>query len=279
MFDQTQSKILDGLLIGDGYIPLKQHLFYFGQCRKNREYVEYVARQLGIPAERVRDRARKPDARTGRVYECSELRTLSHPYFAWLRQRWYKDGKKVVPKDLQVSREFLLHWFLCDGACSVLRNSAHMMLCTDGFTHEEVMFLKDLLEQAGVESNVTGRRLRVRQKSIVRFYDCVGDCPVQCLAYKWVPETTRLSRQVDLQPHYSEIFRLYTLEGWTCSEIAQKFETNYFSIRYVLKNHFGLSFGKNPTAETTCREGVVAPSETARRASPKASEDTVRSVW
>jgi hypothetical protein len=279
MFDQTQSQILDGLLIGDGYIPRNQSLFYFGQCRRNREYVEHVARQLDIPADRVRDRARKPDARTGRIYECSELRTLSHPHFAGLRQRWYRDGRKVVPEDLRVSREFLLHWFLCDGSCSVLRNSAHLMLCTDSFTAKEVESLKDLLGQVGIESHMTGGRLRVRQKSIARFYEYVGESPVECLVYKWIPMENRASRQVDLQPHYSDIFRLYSLEGWTCSEIARKFGTNYFSIRYVLKTHFGLSFGKNPTTETTCREGVVAPSETARRASPLASEDTVRTAW
>lgn len=279
MFDQTQSQILDGLLIGDGYIPQKQHLFYFGQCLRNREYVVYVARQLGIPVERVKDRSRKPDARTGQVYECSELRTLSHPYFARLRERWYRDGKKVVPNNLRVSREFLLHWFLCDGACSVIRGSAHMMLCTDSFTAEEVRFLKNQLEEVGIESQVTGRRLRVRQKSIIRFYDYVGACPVQCLAYKWIPERNRVSRQADLQPHYSDIFRLHVREGRSCSEIAQRFETNYYSIRYVLKHHFGVSFGKNPVTETTCREGVVAPSETARRASLFASEDTVRPAW
>jgi hypothetical protein len=269
MFDQTQSRILDGLMIGDGYVPQSQNLFYFGQARRNREYVEYVARQLGVPVERVRDRARKPDARTGRIYECSELRTLSNPYFASVRARWYRDRTKVVPEDLQLSKEFLLHWFLCDGACSVIRSSAHLLLCTDSFSAEEIEFLKDLLERAGIESRVVvGSRLRVRQKSVEAFFAYVGECPVACLAYKWIPTRNRVSRQADLRPHYDDIFRLRTQEGWPCSEIARKFRTNYFSIRYVLKNHFGLSFGKNPATETTCREGVVAPSETARRASP-----------
>ena len=95
MFNQTQSNMLDGLLIGDAYIPAKQRLLYFGQRRECREYVEYVARQLGVEVERVRDRARQPDKRTGRVYECSELRTLSHPIYAQLRERWYRDGKTL----------------------------------------------------------------------------------------------------------------------------------------------------------------------------------------
>jgi hypothetical protein len=268
MFDQTQSRILDGLLIGDAYVPANQNLFYFGQARRSREYVEYVARQLGIPVERVLDRARKPDARTGQVYECSELRTLSHPVFAHLRERWYRDETKVVPNDLRVSPELLLHWFLCDGCGSLNRNSAQLMLCTDCFTAEEVERLRGLLAQVGVESRVTGHRLRVRQKSVVLFYEYIGVCPVKCMAYKWIPERNRVSRQADLQPHYDEILRLFTKEGCSCSEIARKIGANYYSIRYVLKTRFGLSFGKNPATETTCREGVVAPSETARRASP-----------
>jgi hypothetical protein len=268
MFDQTQSQILDGLLIGDASIPMGQNLFYFAQRLDRREYVEYVARQLGVPVERVHDRARQPDRRTGQVYKCSELRTLSHPYYGLVRERCYRDRVKVVPKDLQISPLFLLHWFLCDGACSVNRGSAQMALCTDSFTNAEVVFLKDLLEKVGIESRVTGRRLRVRQKSIERFYDYIGDCPVECLAYKWVPTQHRVSRQKDLRPHYQQIFRRYKTNGWSCSRIAEEFGTNYFSVRYILKTHFGVSFGKNPATETTCREGVVAPSETARRASP-----------
>src|SRR5262249_16127640 len=150
---------------------------------------------------------------------------------------------------------FLLHWFLCDGACSINRGSAQMVLCSDSFTTMEVVFLKDLLETVGIESRVTGRRLRVRQKSIERFYDYIGACPVQCLVYKWVPAQHRVSRQKDLRPHYQQIFSRYTTNGWSCSRIAEEFGTNYFSVRYILKTHFGVSFGKNPATETTCREG------------------------
>jgi len=266
MFDQTRSEILDGLLIGDGSIPRNQNLFYFGQRKDSREYVEFVAKQLGIPVSRVQDRARKPDSRTGRVYHCSELRTFSDPYFARQRERWYRDGRKVVPGDLRISRPLLLHWFLCDGSCSVNRGGAQMVLCTDSFGKEEVLSLQAMLKTVGIECRPVGRRLRVRQKSIARFYEYVGPCPVKCLAYKWVPEENRVSRQTDLTPHYAEIRSLYRDDGWSCEAIARKYGTNYFSIRYVLKKLLGAGFGKNPAAETTCREGVVAPSETARRA-------------
>jgi len=268
MFNQTQSNLLDGLLISDAYIPAKQRLLYFGQCRKNREYVEYVARQLGYPVERVRDRTRQPDKRTGRRYECSELRTLSHPMFTDLRARWYADGKKVVPGDLRISPEFVLHWFLCDGACSVNRGSGQLMLCTDSFTQEEVESLQKLLASVGIESSVmASKRLRVRQRSIGRFFEYIGECPVQCLAYKWIPLSNRAAKQNNLQPNYEEIHGLYASEGWSCTQIARKFRTNYFSIRYILMKHYGVRFGKNAATETTCREGLGAPSETTRRAS------------
>lgn len=267
MFDQTQSQIIDGLLIGDGYIPRNQDLLYFGQRQTNREYVEFIAGQLGVPVERVKDRTRQPDKRTGKVYACSELRTLSNPVFAAFRKRWYRDGKKVVPGDLNVSPEFLLHWFLCDGSCSVNRSGAHMMFCTDAFTSSEVEYLKSLLESIGIESSLMRtNRIRVHQKSVERLYAYIGECPVECMKYKWIPVDNRVSRQRGLKPFYNQIYNLYTINGWSCNRIARKFETNYFSIRYILKNHYGISFGKNPATETTCREGVVAPSETIRRA-------------
>jgi hypothetical protein len=143
-----------------------------------------------------------------------------------------------------------------------------MMICTDAFTRQEAEFLKGLLESVGIESAVMRtNRLRIHQKSIERFYEYIGECPVECLKYKWVPAENRVLKHRDLRPFYGEIFSLYAISGWSCDRIARKFETNYSSIRYILKNYFGVSFGKNPAIETTCREGVVAPSETIRRAS------------
>ncbi len=270
MFDQTRSNVLDGLLISDAYIPKNQSLLYFGQCADHREYVVYVAELLGYPAERVRDRTRQPDKRIGKHYRCSELRTLAHPDFADLRRRWYRDGRKVVPGDLRISAEFVLHWFLCDGCCSVFRGNGQLVLCTDSFSSEEVEFLLTLLAQVGIESRLlASRRIRVRKNSLVRFYEYIGESPVECLAYKWIPSEIRGSRQKDLRPHYERIASSFRCEGKTCSEIARELGTNYYSIRYILRNHYGISFRKNAATETTCREGVVAPSETARRASPK----------
>jgi len=271
MFNQTQSNILDGLMLSDAYVSQKQRLFYFSQRRQNREYVEYVARLLGMEPERVLDRTRKPDKRTGKVYECSELRTLSHPIYVRLRERWYRDGKKVVPVDLRITPECVLHWFLCDGSCSVIRGGAQLVLCTDSFSREEVESLLVRLGEVGIETTFlpSCRRLRVGQKSIGRFYDYVGECPVNCLAYKWIPEENRASRQQNLKPFYEAIHNLFIINGWSCNRIARKFDTNYFSVRYILKKHYGVRFGKNAAVETTCREGVVAPSETERRASPQ----------
>jgi hypothetical protein len=269
MFNQTQSNILDGLLLGDASVPAGQNLLHFSQRSDRREYVERVAEQLGVPCDRVKDRVRQPDPRTGRSYRCSELRTLSAPVFGTLRSRWYPDGRKVVPRDLQISPECVLNWFLCDGSCSPTRGGAQLMLCTDAFAPADLEFVRDRLAGAGIEASICTRRLRVRQNSVARFYDYIGPCPVTCFAYKWVSEDLRHPpRQVDLRPHYKTIHNLYVINGWSCNRIAQKFGTNYFSIRYVLKSHFGIRFGKNADAETTCREGVVAPSETARRASP-----------
>jgi hypothetical protein len=143
-----------------------------------------------------------------------------------------------------------------------------MMICTDAFSRDEVEYLQAGLASVGIECAIMrSNRLRVHQKSIARFYEYIGECPVECLKYKWIPVANRTSKQQDLKPFYEQIFNLHTINGWSCNQIARKFETNYFSIRYVLKNHYGIRFGKNPTVETTCREGVVAPSETTRRAS------------
>ncbi len=246
MFNQTQKQIIDGLIISDAYVA-REGLFYISQTSKYHEYVVYIANQLDIEENRVKIRARQPDKRTGKIYECSELRTLSHPVYLELRKRWYKNGRKVVPRDLVISKEFILHWFLGDGCCSINRNGAILVLCTDAFTKSDVEYLKGLMKNIGINCTIQkNNRLRIPKKDMLTFFDYMGDCPVDCLAYKWLDRKYLVLKQRSLKPFYSEIYRLY-LKGWSLTQIAEKFDTNYFSIRYILKHSYSVSLSKNST--------------------------------
>ncbi len=246
MFNQTQKQILDGLIISDAYIT-REGMFYISQTSKNHEYVVYIANQLGIEENRIKIRTRKPDKRTGKIYECSELRTLQHPIFLKLRERWYKNGRKVVPQNLIVSKEFLLHWFLGDGCCSINRNSAILVLCTDAFTKHEVEYLKKLMKSIEINCTIQkNNRLRIPKKDMIAFFDYMGDCPIKCFEYKWLDHKYLVLKQQNLKPFYSEIYYLY-LNDWSLNQIAEKFNTNYFSIRYILKNSYSVNLSENFT--------------------------------
>lgn len=43
------------------------------------------------------------------------LQTISHPGLERY-QKWYNTGKKVFPKDIELSPKTLKHWYVCDGA-------------------------------------------------------------------------------------------------------------------------------------------------------------------
>lgn len=71
-------------------------------------------------------------------------RTTVSEYLTTQYERWYPKGSKIVPRDIDLSDEMLLWWYLGDGTLHRRKsrpNYRRIMFCTDSFSVEDNEFL------------------------------------------------------------------------------------------------------------------------------------------
>ena len=109
-----------------------------------------------------------------------------------VRDRWYPSGRKIVPRNLVVSKDCLLYWFLSDGSIEFSNRRRfpkskfmRIRLATDGFDNQDNEVLINKLKEIGIEAIYRAKRLYIRSKSNERFFNMLGKPPINCYKYKW----------------------------------------------------------------------------------------------
>lgn len=93
---------------------------------------------------------------------CYYFRTVSHPYFAYLRQRFYQAGKRILPADL-VEENFtpfmLAVWIMDDGT----KCGNQLRINSQCFSKDENAQLQKILSaKLGIRSVLNKDKNRVR---------------------------------------------------------------------------------------------------------------------
>lgn len=132
--------MFDGLLLGDAWIECdgkSEGRLAITQCDAHLDWLVSIKKCLdfyNIKNTLIKTKNRGWLLRTGKYVN-----------FTQLRQEWYPDGKKIVPKKLQLTSITLAHWIWGDGT---LTNSGYTYsLCTDGFSETDVDLLIELLQK------------------------------------------------------------------------------------------------------------------------------------
>jgi len=156
-----------GTMLGDAGIsrPIKNS----DACRYNhtntkKDYSEWIQEQLEKASIKQKTKVRDRNENWNTVYE---IQTRVYPIFYQLRQEWYPEGIKIVPKSLELNPEIMLYWYLDDGC---LTNSS-IILCTDGFDKksdqhlQKELFLKfDIMSKRAYIKSQDKYRLRLNKK-------------------------------------------------------------------------------------------------------------------
>ena len=178
-------QILDGLIIGDGHIAqINKHTARYAQACKYKEFLDHIQEVLPLNWGPICQ---------DKKWHCYHIKSRFTPSLLIFRQRWYPKGKKIVPKDIILSKEVLLYWFLGDGSIrfpnrSKFPNSKHyeIKLATDSFSRKDNLFLISKLAEIGIESSLLGRnQIRIMARSNHKFFKLIGDSPIDCYKYKW----------------------------------------------------------------------------------------------
>jgi hypothetical protein len=115
-----QHNIIAGILMGDGWIGRDKDNARFEVSLIREEYLEWLKTQLSPISLDVhmKDSARESALRNGGEEEnynsIYRLQTIYHPELNKYKD-WYKTGKKIFPKDINMTPTTLKSWYVCDG--------------------------------------------------------------------------------------------------------------------------------------------------------------------
>lgn len=144
---KAQKAIIVGSLLGDGYMRCKinAHL-EVNHAYSQKEYVDWKYKQL---KNLVRTPPIKRRGNRGRV--AYRFTTRSLPSITRFYKKFYKDGRKIVPKDIELKPLTLAIWFMDDGS----RCGNQLYFNTQQFLKEnQKRLIQKLKNQWGVKSRL-----------------------------------------------------------------------------------------------------------------------------
>ena len=235
--NNVQQDLLTACMLGDGHVGKNNHRFSIGQKESRKDYVGYVYEIL------------HPYSSNMYKDSCSHVSwrmyTISHRVFDEIREAWYEQQNKRIPRSLKLNAFILAHWYLQDGSNNPKKKSVR--LSTQSFSLEDVEFLvevmkRDLSIEATVNFSKQQPTIHVGVNSYLKFIEIVKEYVLwSCFSYKTdVSEydaNTHKKIGVSKLNHdkAKEIRNLYN-DGVKVSDIAKIYDVTISSIYNVVNN-------------------------------------------
>lgn len=190
---------LDGLLISDASLcPPKGRSTSsnYGHSSVSQDWLESI--QNRFIREGIQSKITTNFRRNKIGYNLMSLKYL-HLFAQY--HRWYRNGVKGVPKDIDFSnKSFLRNWIYGDGTRVGSSNSV-LRLCTESFVTEDIDYLVAGLNRLGFEFKKVwwGKnkpqdcwRISIGKRTgLPEFLQFIGKCEIPSLDYKWNPTGER----------------------------------------------------------------------------------------
>lgn len=198
--NQKAIEFIDGELLGDGCLYLCRYSAGFVYSLKYEEHTNYISNILNSFGIKQSGKIRKyKDKRYNNI--TYNYNSKSYAELLPLRQKWYPNSKKIIPKDIKLTSLTCKQWYIDDGSLIIVKNkNPYIRFSTCGFPISDVKWLVKQLNKLGFKATrrPSDNTIRISTISTQNFLDYIGHCPVKCYQYKW-------------RSQYNELFRL-TLE-------------------------------------------------------------------
>jgi len=195
-------QVIDGELLGDGCIyvsteslnsPFQYYIFTYTTI--NKEYITYLHRYLckmtGSKVKISSYKNKKKHFLNGRevIGKPSFRFSVNHVVFKSFHNRWYKEGKKIVPDDFELTPIVCKHWYIGDG-CLQSKRALTIILHTNCFKKNEVERLISRLSNQNIFARCIPYidnqfLIKISKEYVVDFLNYIGPCPVSSYNYKW----------------------------------------------------------------------------------------------
>lgn len=187
-------QFLDGSLLGDGCLTMSHApSAWYRQKSKFKGYAAWVKAQFqkwGVETTPPRHVTNTGAGVRNRLFSSTyAISSKSYADFKAEHKRWYPEGKKAVPKDLQLSPSLVCKWMMDDGC----RYPTRIALCTNCFSKDDVIFLQGKLLTVGIPSVLSESKkgsdqwiIYINKPGYNKFFDYIGrSSPVPEMAYKF----------------------------------------------------------------------------------------------
>ena len=178
---ERQEAIVIGSLLGDGAMRCKTNaLLEINHSLKQKEYVDWKYNEL---KDIVSTQPKKRFCNAGRV--AYRFTTRSVGELTEIYKKFYKSGRKIIPKNLRIHPLSLAVWFMDDGS----KSYRAIYLNTQKFGITEQKRLGVLLkEQYHIQSSLNKDkdyyRLRIAVNSVSKFIEIVTPYLLPMFCYK-----------------------------------------------------------------------------------------------
>lgn len=186
VFSFEQQAILDGSLLGDGSLSKprgKSSKSYFtkAQCFKRREYLDWHLQELQPFSSSIKI---YDNYASGKKYKRAIFATHASEELGKLRERWYPNGKKIVPCNLKLTPLNVAIWFCDDGSNFVPKRQCR--LATYCFSRNDCEHLIEQLHSFDIECYLSKQNvIGIKAGSYETFLDLVTPhIPWRCFSYK-----------------------------------------------------------------------------------------------
>lgn len=180
---------INGELLGDGclqsYSPYSARFTYSSKYSEYIEYIRDTIKSLGINGGKI-----YKYLRTIKSYDY-KYASLCYTELLPIRNKWYFKGKKIVPKNLNLTPLTCRQWYIGCGSlkCQGKRNP-HILIYTDCFSTPDINLLLEKLTNLKFKVSKVIHcsnkwNIYISSYSTKKFLNYIGKCLVKCYEYKF----------------------------------------------------------------------------------------------
>lgn len=175
--DDDEKEILEGILLSDGCLSERTRIS--ARLTFGFKYIEMVNSII----------ENLPSLNFSRPYQdkktkCWHSKSKMYHDLLFEHNKWYVEGKKIIPKNIILSPKSLYWWYIGDGYIS----EEKVYLCTDSYTGNDVEFLVNRLKLLGFNCKINTRnRIYFNKIESKLFLKCLSENNqiLDVYKYKW----------------------------------------------------------------------------------------------
>jgi hypothetical protein len=202
-----QKRITKGLLMGDGWITNSGKNPQLKCSMVSEAFLNFLDEVFGNISSGVRKKyigeegaKRSKEAglnENAKKQNYSDLYTWysrRHPQFKAFREKWYPEGSKVFPSDIELEPMSLKVWYCCDGHKGKTKDTEYMTIsCANERKNKEKIekYFETILESVFLRWNEAPREdgsvrcfFRLSKADSMKLFDYMGE-PLPGFEYKW----------------------------------------------------------------------------------------------